>query len=62
MGNIDIANVLISRWVSIYRYCIISKSPMCATIWIKHLGIAIAESSGIKHRDWFMLVLERNQE
>jgi hypothetical protein len=33
---------------------------MCATTWIKHLGIAIVASSKgcsmIKHGDWFMLV------
>ena len=41
---------------SLSRICIISKPPMCATIWIKHLlGIAIIASSRIKHVDWFML-------
>jgi hypothetical protein len=41
---------------SLNHFCIISKPLMCATIWIKHLGIAIVASSRIKHGDWFMLV------
>ena len=51
MGGIKSAKV---GFLSIIR--IISKPPMCATIWIKHLGIAIVASFRIKHGDWFMLI------
>ena len=42
---------------SLNHFCIISKPLMCATIWIKHLGIAIVTSSRMKH-----VGIKRNQQ
>ena len=47
---------------SLNCFCIISQPPICATIWIKHLEVAIVASSRIKHGDWIMLVSKKNPQ
>ena len=49
LGGIETAKALILKWVFSHLFRIFNKPPICATIWISYLGIAIFTSSRIKH-------------